>query len=159
VERIGCFTTGIDEPRQALEQPVFVRELVDAPEGLEIVAATPNLGLCPGLGRMKVSTRLDFPTRWRALVTPSPCDSDGPSVAILTPRGTMPVDTAEQLVAAGVAAPEVTAGAGSLEHRFPPDTPATTLVEFSVAALNALGGPGLTGEWQWTVRAKGLVPR
>jgi len=159
VERIGWFTTGIDEPCPALEQQVFVRERVDAPEGLEIVAATPNLGLHPGLRRMTASTRLDIPTGWRALVTSPPYDSSGPTVAILTPRDTTPVDTAEQLVAAGVAAPEMTARAASLEWRFPPNTPPTTLVEFSVGALNARGGPGLTGEWQWTVRAKGLVPR
>lgn len=62
-------------------------------------------------------------------------------------------------IKARITAGDMAAGETSVDCAFDADTPASTLLEFAVAAVTALTGPPRSGEWQWTVRAKGLVPR
>lgn len=129
------------------------------PDGLEIVTAGPNMGLRPGLRAMKAGTRIDIPMLWRAVLRRPLGPQDGGMISILPPRGAAPSDAEPKLAAAGVQAPTMVAGPGALDCLFAPGTTSASLIEFSVAALTAVGGFANTGEWQWTVRAEGTLPR
>ena len=155
---MGWFTTDPTEPGAAYEQQILADPSIPGPDGLEIVSAGPNLGLRPGLRRMKAGTRIDIPTLWRAVLRRPLNAQEGPIVSILPPRGVTPSDAEPQLAAADVHAPTMVAGPGALDCLFSPGTSSASLVEFSVEALGALGGRANTGEWQWTVRGSGLLP-
>jgi hypothetical protein len=155
---MGWFTVDTAEPGEAYERQILADAPFPGPAGLEIVAAGPNMGLRPGLRRMKAGTRIDIPMLWRAVLRPPINQQEGPIVSILPPRGVAPSDAEPALEAAAVHAPTMVAGPGALDCLFAPGTPAAILVEFSVAALGALGGAANTGEWQWTVRAEGQLP-
>jgi hypothetical protein len=159
MEQVGFFSNDSSEPCEALETQVFVKKLMGGPAGLEISPAGPNPGLGPGLRRMKALNRIDIPSHWRTLIKKPASKGTGPIVAILAPTGTPPADAGPKLAAAGVVAPEMAASDESFDCTFSPDTPPASLVDFSVAAIKAMGGLGITGEWQWTVRPKGAVPR
>jgi len=155
---MGWFTTDAAEPGAAYEEQVLADDSFPGPDGLEIVTAGPNLGLRPGLRAMKATTRIDIPTLWRAVLRRPISAHDGAIVSILPPRGVTPSAAEPTLAAAGVPAPTMVAGPGALDCLFEPGTTTGRLVEFAVAALQALGGAN-TGEWQWTVRAEGSLPR
>jgi hypothetical protein len=66
---------------------------------------------------------------------------------------------AGELSSAGITAANIETTDGSIECEFAPGTPGTSLVQFSVAAITSLSkGMGASGEWQWTLRKRGLVP-
>jgi len=159
MEKIGFFTTDPSEPSQALEEQVFVKKLMGAPAGLEIAPAGSNPGVGAGLRRASASVRLDIPMLWRALIERPRSKKSGPVVAIWPPRGTAPVETQAKLGAGGVHPPSSSVGEQTFDIEFPPGTAPNELVTFAVQALQAIGGLGTTGEWQWTVRGKGLVPQ
>jgi hypothetical protein len=159
MEPVGFFTNDIGEPVQALEEQVLVKKLLGGPEGLEISPAGPNPGIGDGLRRMKAMNRMDLVSLWRALIRRPAGKKDGPVIQLLAPRGTDPTDGAARLAAAGLTTPPAAPADGALECTFPPWTAAPDLVRFSVGALQAVSTLGVTGEWQWTVRKKGLVPR
>ena len=58
-------------------------------------------------------------------------------------------DTIRKLEAAGVTGPELGGSMGLQTYDFPPDTPATKLVEFALGALRALGASAADGLWEW----------
>jgi hypothetical protein len=159
MEPVGFFTNDIGEPVQALEEQVFVRKLLGGPEGLEISPAGPNPGIGEGLRRMKAMNRLDLVSLWRALIRRPAGKKDGPVVELLAPRGSEPADGMARLAAAGLTTPPAVPTGDRLECAFPPGTDHGELVRFSVDALKAVSTLGVTSEWQWTVRKKGLVPR
>jgi hypothetical protein len=154
VEKIGFFTTDTTEAVEALEQGVFKKKVA----GLEISSAPPNPGMGAGLRRASASTRMDIPMLWRALIQRPVGKKDGPIVALLAPRGTMPAPVTSKLTDAGVIA-DMVAGEDRIECRFPPDTDAARLIDFAVTAVKAIGGLGVTSEWMWAIRGKGLVPQ
>jgi hypothetical protein len=159
MEPVGFFTNDIGEPVQALEEQVFVKKLLGGPEGLEISPAGPNPGIGDGLRRMKAMNRLDLVSLWRALIRRPAGKKDGPVVELLAPRGTEPADGVARLAAAGLTTPAAVPAGDRLECTFPPGADHGELVRFSVDALQAVSTLGVTSEWQWTVRKKGLVPR
>jgi hypothetical protein len=108
---------------------------------------------------MKAMNRMDLESLWRALIRRPAGKKDGPVVELLAPRGTDPADGMARLAAAGLTTPVATQADGALECTFPPGTASPDLIRFSVGALQAVSTLGVTGEWQWTVRKKGLVPR
>jgi hypothetical protein len=159
MEPVGFFSNDIGEPRQALEEQVFVKKLLGGPEGLEIRPAGPNPGIGDGLRRMKAMNRLDLTSLWRALIRRPSGKKDGPVISLLAPRGTTPTDALPRLQAAGITTPAPTPADGALDYQLPPDTKPADLVTFAVNLVQASNTLGVTGEWQWTVRKKGLVPK
>ena len=102
--------------------------------------------------------RIDIPMLWRAVVRAPQKRKGGPVVSILAPRNQSPAGRAGELASAGLSAASIETTDGSIECEFAPGTPATSLVQFAVAALQKLSqGVGVTGEWQWTVRKRGLL--
>jgi hypothetical protein len=159
MEPVGFFTNDIGEPVQALEEQVLVKKLLGGPEGLEISPAGPNPGIGDGIRRVKAMNRMDLVSLWRAVIRRPAGKKDGPVVQLLAPRGTDPADGVARLAAAGLTTPPASPADGALECTFPPGTASPDLIRFCVGALQAVSTLGVTGEWQWTVRKKGLVPR
>lgn len=155
MEKIGFFTTDTTEACEALEALVFKKR---GAAGLEISPAPVNPGIGAGIRRTSASNRLDLPTLWRALIQRPDGKKDGPVVALLAPRNTATADIAAKLTDAGVLA-DMVAGDEQIDCRFPPGTDPARLIDFSLTALRAIGGLGLTNEWMWAARGKGLVPR
>ena len=158
MERVGFFTTEPAEAIEALTEQVLGKGRFGAPAGLEIAPAGPNPGVGAGLRRMQATVRLDIPMLWRALIRRPEGKKDGPIVTLLAPRGTAADTAGPKLVEAGIGASNMVASADGFDCMFPPDTPPDRLVGFAVQALQAIGGLGTTGEWQWSVRPKGQVP-
>jgi hypothetical protein len=102
---------------------------------------------------------MDIPMLWRALVRRPESKKAGPVVSLLAPRGVSAADASSRLMSARVTAGDMSVDDEGVDCAFGPDTPPATLVAFAVAAVGALAGLPPRGEWQWTVRAKGLVPR
>ena len=158
MEKVGFFTADVSEPSQAFEVQVLPKKLVGGAEGLEISPAGPNPGIGEGLRRMKAMNRMDIPSLWRAMLRRPDTKKAGPSVSLLAPRGRQAEEAAPKLAAAGVTAPG-TVSAESYDLTFPVGTGSIELVQVSVQALEAIGGLGVTKEWQWTVRPKGVYPK
>src|SRR5438876_2827895 len=156
MEPVGFFTNDIGEPVQALEEQVFVKKLLGGPEGLEISPAGPNPGIGDGMRRMKAMNRMDLVSLWRALIRRPAGKKDGPVVELLAPRGTNPADGMARLAAAGLTTPAAAQSDGALACTFPPGNASPDLIRFCVGALQAVSTLGVAGEWQWTVRKKGL---
>ncbi len=154
MDRFGFFKADVSEPVQAFEEQVLPKKLIGGEEGLEISPARPN----GGIRRIQAMSRIDIPSMWRAMIRRPDGKKVGPSVSLLAPRGRPPAEAEPTLVAAGVVA-EGVANDESYTVAFAPDTPATELIQFAIRALEALGAMGMTGEWQWTVRPKGVYPR
>ena len=108
---------------------------------------------------MKAMNRLDLTSLWRALIRRPSGKKDGPVVELLAPRNTAPTDALPRLTAAEITTPAPVPADGTLEFTFPPDTTPSDLVTFAVNLVQASNTLGVTGEWQWTVRKKGLVPK
>jgi len=159
MEKVGFFGDDSSEAVQALEEHVLVKKLFGGPEGLEIVHAGANSGIGAGIRRVQAMNRLDIPMLWRALIRRAESKKAGPVISLLAPRGTSTADASSTLMSARITAGDMAAGETSVDCAFDADTPASTLLEFAVAAVTALTGPPRSGQWQWTVRAKGLVPR
>ena len=154
VDEVGFFKTDVSEPAQALAEQVLPKKRFGGAEGLEICPARPGVGL----RRMSAMSRMDIPTLWRAMIRRPNGKKDGPTVSLLAPRGQPPAEAGSKLAAGGVAADGVSDDE-AYTVTFAPDTAPTELVEFSVRALQAIGSVGMTSEWQWTVRPKGVYPR
>ena len=159
MEPVGFFTNDIGEPVQALEEQVFVKKLLGGPAGLEISPAGVNSGIGDGIRRMQAMNRMDIVMLWRALIRRPTGKKDGPVIELLSPRGTDPADGLARLATAGLTTPPAAPADRALECTFPPGTTPADLVRFSVSAVQAVNTLGITGEWQWTVRKRGLVPR
>jgi hypothetical protein len=154
MERAGFFTTDTTEACEALEQGVFQKKVA----GLEISPAPLNPGIGAGIRRTQALNRMDLPMLWRALIQRPAGRKDGPVVALLAPRGADPASITSKLTDAGVLA-DMVAGNDQIDCRFQPGTDPAWLIDFSVSALRAIGGLGVTNEWMWAIRKKGLVPK
>jgi hypothetical protein len=154
MEKAGFFTTDTAEACEALEQGVFKKKVA----GLEISPAPLNPGMGAGIRRTSALNRIDLPMLWRALIQRPAGKKDGPTVALLAPRGAATAPLTSTLTSAGVLA-DMVAGDDQIECRFQPATDPDRLVDFSVSALRVIGGLGVTNEWMWAIRNKGLVPR
>ena len=152
MERVGFFGDDVTEAVQAFEQQVEGKKRI---EGLELSPALVDPGIGAGIRRAQALNRMDIPMMWRAVVR-SGSKKLGPVVSIIPPRGKASSDASDLLSAARLFAPEMAAGPESFDCAFPPDTPATSVVEFGIAAMRAFG---FTGELQWTVRDRGVLPR
>jgi hypothetical protein len=152
MERVGFFNDDSSEALQAFEQQVEGKKKI---EGLELSPALVDPGIGQGIRRVQALNRMDIPMNWRAVVR-SGTKMLGPVVSIFPPRGTPTSKASELLTAARLYAPEMAAGPESFDCAFPPDTPAASVVEFGISAMR---GFGFTGELQWTVRDRGVLPR
>jgi hypothetical protein len=152
MERVGFVGDDITEAVQAFEEQVQGKKKI---EGLELSPAGADPGIGAGIRRVQALNRMDIPMMWRAVVR-SASKKLGPVVSIIPPRGKAASDATDVLSAARLFAPQMAAGPESFDCAFPPDTPARTVVEFGVAAMR---GFGFTGELQWTVRERGLLPQ
>ena len=130
MEKVGFFSTDHAEPIQALEEVVFKKARKF--EGLELSPAGPNIGMA-GMRRIQGLNRMDIPNLWRTVIRP-PSKKEGPVVTLLAP---------------------VQNGNG-LDFAFPEGTPTAQVVDCAVKVMQACG---YTGELQWTVREKGLLPQ
>ena len=158
-EQVGFFGDDTSEVVSALEEQVLARKRFGGPEGLEIVHAGANPDIGAGIRRTQALYRMDVPMLWRALIRRPESKRSGIVVSLLAPRGRSTDDAAEMLLSARVTAGDLVVGEESVDCTFPPGTPASTLLQLAVTAITALAGPPPSREWQWTVRAKGLVPR
>ena len=152
MERVGFYGDDIAEPIQAYEEQVQGKKRI---EGLELSPALASAGIGQGIRRVQALNRMDIPMMWRAVVR-SGNKKQGPVISIIPPRDKLASDAADRLSAARLFAPEMAAGPESFDCGFPPETTTTSLVEFGTAAVRAFG---FTGELQWTVRERGLLPR
>jgi len=152
MEKVGFFGDDTTEAIQAYEQQVQGKKRI---EGLELSPALANPGIGQGIRRVQALNRMDIPLLWRAVIR-SGSKKLGPVISIIPPRDKPSSDAADRLSAARLYAPEMAAGPESFDCAFPPETPTTSLVEFGVAAVRAFG---FTGELQWTVRERGLLPQ
>lgn len=139
-------------------EQVFVKKRFGGPAGLEIAPAGANPGIGAGIRRVQALNRIDIPSHWRALIQPPEGKNAGSVITILSPRGQPSDQVGQKLIDAGLGATDMQAGSDGFDCTLPPDTPADHLIGFAVQALQAIGGLGSSGEWQWTVRAKGGVP-
>ena len=160
MEPVGFFSNDIGEPRQALEEQVFVKKLIGGPEGLEISPAGPNPGIGDGIRRMKAMNRLDLTSLWRALIR-RPAGKEGrPGGPAPAPRGPpTPPTPSPASPAAGMTTPPTHARRRHPRVQPSRPTPPPDLRYLAVNLVQASNTLGVTGEWQWTVRKKGLVPK
>jgi hypothetical protein len=157
VQPVGFFKDDVNEAAAAYEEHVAGKRR--PPEGVEIVAAPMNQGMGAGIRSMSALNRVDIPTLWRTIIRAPQHKKGGPVISILAPRNTSPAGLAGELTSTGLSATNIATTEGSIECEFAPGTPATSLVQFSVAAIMKLSkGMGASGEWQWAVRKRGLVP-
>lgn len=152
MERVGFFAGDQADLIEAFDQQVQGKKRV---EGLELAPALTDAGIGSGIRRIQAMNRIDIPHYWRAVIR-SGTRKAGPIVSLLPPRDQAPGDAAEPLRQARVRAPEMAPAIESFDCLFPPGTPTATVVELAVAAVRAFG---YTGELQWTVRKRGLLPR
>jgi hypothetical protein len=157
MQPIGFFTTDVSEAAAAYDEHVAGKRR--PPEGIEIAPAPPNQGIGDNIRKVSALNRIDIPMLWRAIIRAPRQRKGGPIVSVLAPRNQSPAGMAGELASAGIAAQHIETTDGSLECEFAPGTPAASLVQFSVAAITKLSkGQGASGEWQWTMRKRGLVP-
>ncbi len=157
MQPVGFFKDDVNEAAAAYEEHVAGKRR--PPEGVEIVAAPVNQGMGGGIRSVTALNRVDIPMLWRTIIRAPQHKKGGPVISILAPRNTSPAGLAGELTSAGLSATNIETTEGSIECEFAPGTPATSLVQFSVAAIMKLSkGMGASGEWQWTVRKRGLVP-
>lgn len=152
MEKVGFIGEDISEAVDAYDQQVAGKKKI---EGLELSPAGVNPGIGDGIRRVQALNRMDIPMLWRA-VARSGSKKLGPVVSVFPPRGKAASDATDLLSAARLFAPQMAAGPESFDCAFPPDTPSRSVVEFAVAAVRAFG---FTGELQWTVRERGLLPQ
>lgn len=157
MQPIGFFRDDVSEAAAAYETEVAGKRR--PPEGIEIAPAGPNQGIGDNLRKVSALNRIDIPMLWRTIIRAPQHKKGGPVVSILAPRNTSPSGMAGDLTSVGITAANIETTEGSIECEFAPGTPATSLVQFSVAAITKLSkGLGAGGEWQWTLRKRGLVP-
>lgn len=152
MERVGFVGDDMSEAVDAFALQVEGKKKI---EGLELSPALANPGVGAGIRRVQALNRMDIPQMWRAVIR-SGSKKMGPVVSVFPPRGTASADAATRLTGAGIYAPEMSANPESFDCAFPSETPAESLVEFAATAVRAFG---FTGELQWTVRQRGLLPR
>jgi hypothetical protein len=155
MQPIGFFTTDVSEAAQAYEDHVVAKRR--KPEGIEIAPAGANQGIGAGMRAVSALNRIDIPFLWRAILR-APAKKGGPVVSILAPRERPTADAATQLTSAGIGASNIVTTERTIECELPAATPATSVVQFAVAAVQAVS-PGIeVREWQWTLRDRGRVP-
>ncbi|MSO78001.1 MAG: hypothetical protein EXQ79_00150 [Acidimicrobiia bacterium] len=152
MEKVGFVGDDIAEVVEAYEQQVLGKKKI---EGLELSPAQVDAGIGASIRRMQAMNRMDIPMMWRAVVR-SGSKKFGPVVSLIPPRGKPASDASDILSAARLFAPQMAAGPESFDCAFAPDTPSRSIVEFAVAAVRAIG---YTGDLQWTVRGRGLLPQ
>lgn len=152
MEKVGFVGDDLTEAIEAFTQQVDGKKKI---EGLEIAPALVDPGIGQGIRRAQAMNRMDIPQTWRAVVR-SAAKKRGPVISVFPPRGTDPSDAGPRLTSGGVYAPEMSATAESFDCYLPEGTPAASVVELGAKAVRAFG---YTGELQWTVRARGLLPR
>ena len=150
MEKVGFFSTDHAEPIQALEEVVFKKARKF--EGLEFTPAGPNPGM-EGMRRIQGLNRMDVPNLWRTVIRP-PSKKEGPRVTLLAPKGRNAGEVAGQVSGAGMLAP--VQNGNTLDFTFPEGTPTAQVVDCAVKVMQSCG---YTGELQWTVREKGLLPQ
>jgi len=154
---VGFFSTDGTEAAAAYEEHVLGKRR--PPEGIEIAFATPDGGIGQNMRKVQALNRIDIPTLWRAIIRAPAKRKGGPVVSILAPRGQSPAGREGDLMSGGIAAEKIVTTEGSIECEFAPGTPALSLVQFSTAAIQRLHqGMAASGEWQWTLRERGMVP-
>ena len=158
MEKVGFFRDDVSEAAAAFEEQALPKKMMGGAEGLEISPAGPNAGLGEGLRRMKALNRIDIASMWRVMLRRPDGKNEGPRVSLLAPRGHPSAEAGPKLAAAGLGLGGVD-GAESYDFTLAAGTSSTELVQVAVNSLLAIGGLGLTGEWQWTVRPKGVYPR
>jgi hypothetical protein len=152
VERVGFVGDDLTEAVEAFEQQVHGKKKI---EGLELSPALVDSGIGAGIRRVQALNRMDIPMQWRVVVR-SATKKRSPVVSVLPPREKPAADAASRLSGAGLYAPEMEDLGSSFDCTLPPDTSARSAVEFGAAALRAFG---YTGDIQWTVRERGLLPQ
>lgn len=154
---VGFFSADGSEAAAAYEEHVLGRRR--PPEGIEIVFAQPDRGIGTSMRAIHALNRLDIPTLWRAIIRAPAKRKGGPVVSILAPRGESTAGREDDLMAGGIVADKLVTTERSIECEFPPGTPASSLVEFCAAAIQRLHrSMAASGEWQWTLRERGMVP-
>ncbi|MEX2269130.1 MAG: hypothetical protein WEA75_10640 [Acidimicrobiia bacterium] len=152
MEKVGFWGADNTEAVQAFEQQVQGKKKI---EGLELSPAQGDAGIGQGIRRVQALNRMDIPFMWRAVIR-SGSKKAGPVISIIPPRDKPSSDAADRLSDARLHAPQMAAGPESFDCAFPPETTTASLVDFAAAAMRAFG---FTGELQWTVRERGLLPR
>jgi hypothetical protein len=152
MEKVGFFLDDLGEAVQAFAEQVEGKKKI---EGLELTPAGANPGIGDGIRRVQALNRMDIPHLWRTVIR-SGTKKGGPIISIIPPRDKPSSDAQDRLSAARLFAPNMAAGPESFDCAFPPETTGQSLVEFAAAAVRAFG---YTGELQWTVRERGLLPR
>jgi hypothetical protein len=152
MEKVGFVGDDLGEAVEAFTQQVEGKKKV---EGLELAPALANPGIGDGIRRVQAMNRMDIPQTWRAVVR-SAVKKRGPVISVFPPRGTDPSDAGSRLTGAGVYAPEMSATPESFDCYLPEGTSPASAVELGAKAVRAFG---YTGELQWTVRPRGLLPR
>ena len=157
MQPIGFFSTDVTEAAAAYDEHVAGKRR--PPEGIEISPAPMNQGIGENIRKVSALNRIDIPLLWRTIIRAPQTKKGGPVVSVLAPRNQSPAGLAGELTSAGLAAANIETTDGSIECEFAPGTPSASLVQFSVAAITKLSkGMGASGEWQWTLRKRGLVP-
>lgn len=157
MQPVGFFTIDVSAPAAAYDEHVAGKRR--PPEGIEIAPAPVNQGLGENLRKVSALNRIDIPLLWRTIIRAPQTKKGGPVVSVLAPRNQSPAGMASELAGAGLAAANIETTEGSIECEFAAGTPPAALVQFSVAAITTLSkGMGASGEWQWTLRKRGLVP-
>jgi len=156
MQPIGFFTTDASEAAQAYEDHVATKRR--KPEGIEIAPAAPGPSIGANMRKVSALQRLDIAYLWRTIIRGAD-KKGGPVVSVLAPRERSTTGSAAKLTNAGAGAASIVETERTVECEFPQGTPAASLVQFSVVAIQTLSeGMGVTGEWQWTLRERGRVP-
>lgn len=152
MERVGFVGDDLSEAVEAFTLQVDGKKKI---EGLELSPALANPGVGSGIRRVQALNRMDIPQMWRAVIR-SGSKKAGPVISVFPPRGSAPADAETKLSGAGLYAPDMSANPESYDCAFPTETTTDSLVTFAATAVRAFG---FTGELQWTVRERGLLPR
>ena len=152
----GLFQDDPAEAIDALANRVLGKKM--GPAGLELrpTDSRGGLGGYSGLRRASLSTRMDLPIIWRAVIVKGG-RHETPAVLFIAPRNHTPGEAAEKLAAAGMVLPGV-AGPEAYEVH-PSDGSPAGLIAFAVQGLQALGYGDAFWEWQWLTRDKSYLPK
>jgi hypothetical protein len=152
----GLFQDDPAEAVEALANRVLGKKL--GPAGLELrpTDSRGGMGGYSGLRRASLSTRMDLPIIWRAVIVKGG-RNENPAVLFVAPRNHAPAEAAEKLAAAGIVLPGV-AGPEAYEVH-PADPSPVGLIAFAVQGLRALGYGDAFWEWQWLTRDKSYLPK
>lgn len=153
----GLFQDDPSEAVAALAGRVLTKKML-GPAGLEIRPTDSRGGMTgySALRRASLSTRMDLPLIWRAVILRGG-RGESPPVLFVAPKSRQPADAGEMLAAAGIVVPGV-AGPEAYEVH-PVDTSPAGLVAFAVQGLRALGYSDPFWEWQWITRDKSMIPK